>query len=224
VSDAPLFNTVRDILVERTGKGLTNSDVQRINQALGKAEPAVTQLSLRGYQELVCHEAIVQEAYKDSKGIWTWGIGVTNASGHIVNRYRDKPQPLDKCIEIFVWLVKERYLKDVLEAFKGFDLTEAQLAAAVSFHYNTGSIKSASWVALWKQKKYADARVSFASWRIPAEIVGRRNKEIALFFDGIWSNDGKTTVIPVRKPSYQPNFAQAKRVDISEDLKKALRL
>lgn len=223
MSDEAIFNVVRDIIIARTGKGLTQSEVDRIKAAIHPSA-AVTELSLRGYLELISHEAIVQEAYLDSKGIWTWGIGVTNASGHIVNRYRDKPQTLQKCLEIFIWLVKTKYLREVLEAFKGYPLTEAQLAAAVSFHYNTGKIGSASWVDLWKQKKYADARVSFASWRFPKEILGRRNKEIALFFDGVWSSDGKSNVIPVRKPSYQPDFSKTQRVDISEDLKKALRL
>ena len=33
-------------------------------------------LTRRTLLELVYHEGIVLEAYKDSKGIWTWGIGV----------------------------------------------------------------------------------------------------------------------------------------------------
>lgn len=33
----------------------------------------------------------MREWYKDSKGIGTWGIGVTNASGQAVNRYKDDP-------------------------------------------------------------------------------------------------------------------------------------
>ena len=58
--------------------------------------------------ELIQHEAIVQEAYKDSKGIWTWGVGVTSASGHSVERYKDNPQPLAKCLAVEVWLLREK--------------------------------------------------------------------------------------------------------------------
>ena len=62
--------------------------------------PFTGAVTLRMACEVIGHEAIVQEAYKDSKGIWTWGIGVTSASGHSVERYRDNPQPIERCIEI----------------------------------------------------------------------------------------------------------------------------
>ena len=46
-------------------------------------------------QEIVSHEAIVREAYKDSVGVWTWSVGITNASGHkVFPRYKDNPQSL----------------------------------------------------------------------------------------------------------------------------------
>jgi len=34
--------------------------------------------------ELAAHEGIVVEAYRDTVGVWTWGIGVTSRSGHKV--------------------------------------------------------------------------------------------------------------------------------------------
>lgn len=177
------------------------------------AEPA-TKLSMRGLLELVGHESIVREAYRDSEGVWTWGIGVTDYSGHSIGRYKDNPSSLEKCVEIFLWLVNRKYLPAVLEAFEGTPLSEAQLAAAVSFHYNTGAIGRATWVKLWKAGKVADARESFMEWRIPSNIVERRKKECALFFDGIWSSDGTTLDIPVAKPSYQPVYSKAQKVDI----------
>ena len=104
-------------------------------------------LTKRVLLELASHEGIVKEAYKDSKGIWTWGIGVTSASGHkVFPRYVDNPQPLGRVIEIYKWLLETKYLPDVLQAFEGHSLNEAQIAAALSFHYNTGGIKKASWV------------------------------------------------------------------------------
>lgn len=176
-------------------------------------------LSKRALLELVSHEGIVQEAYKDSRGIWTWGIGVTNQSGHRVDRYIDNPQPLKKVIEIFKWLVETKYLPDVLEAFKGVDLTEEQLAAAVSFHYNTGAIKRASWVKSFKAGNIVKARTQFMDWKSPKEIIPRREAERDLFFSGIWSNKGTTTVFTrVRKPSYVPVWGSATKVDITGEL------
>lgn len=172
--------------------------------------------------ELVGHEAIVQEAYKDSKGIWTWGVGVTSRSGHMVERYKDNPQPIRRCLEIYIWLLETRYLPDVLEEFDGFDLTEAQLGAALSFHYNTGKIGKASWCDSFKAGKIAQARAQFMEWRKPPEIIERREKERDLFFDGRWSGDGKPTLYQVSKPSYSPRWSSAKEIDIRADIEALL--
>lgn len=175
-------------------------------------------LTARGEAELIGHEDIVLEAYKDSQGIWTWGVGVTSASGHKVERYIDNPQPLSVCLQIFIWLLRTKYLPEVLKAFRGHELTETQLAAALSFHYNTGSILHASWVNMWLAGQVDAARVSFMTWKHPAAIVGRRQKECDLFFDGTWSGDGRAEVLPVLKPSYQPDFRHPTSVNISASL------
>lgn len=172
--------------------------------------------------EILSHEAIIREAYKDSVGVWTWSAGITSASGHSVERYKDNPQTIQRCLEVFVWLLKTKYGPEVLAAFKGHRLTEEQWAAAVSFHWNTGAIGRASWVELWKAGRVAEAKAKFMEWRKPADIIKRREAERDLFFDGKWSNDGKTTTYDVAKPSYAPRWSSAKRIDIRTDLKEAL--
>lgn len=182
----------------------------------------MTDLSVTVAAELVGHEAIVLEWYKDSEGVGTWGIGVTDASGHKVGRYKDNPQTLERVLEIFVWLVRTRYLPDVARAFGNHKLTEPQLAAALSFHYNTGAIGKASWVKSFLAGNPVTARAQFMQWCKPAAIIERREKECRLFFDGIWSGDGTALVVPVNKPSYTPSFRQAKRVKILADLERAM--
>lgn len=177
-----------------------------------------SKLTKRGLLELIAHEAIVLETYKDSKGIWTWGIGVTNASGHRVDRYKNNPQTVEKVVEIFKWLIETKYLPAVLEAFAGVELNENQLAAALSFHYNTGAIGRASWVKSFKQGKQERARQEFMNWSKPEEIIPRRQKECNLFFDGKWTEAPKVLVIPISKPSYRPNFRASQRIDISEKI------
>jgi lysozyme len=173
--------------------------------------------------EILSHEAIVPEAYKDSKGVWTWSVGITNASGHqVYPRYKDNPQSIQRCIEVYVWLLKTKYGPEVRGAFLGHKLTEAQFAAALSFHYNTGAIQRASWVDSWKAGDTHKAQIQIMEWRKPAEIIERREKERDLFFGGVWSADGKATVYQVAKPSYSPRWSSAKRIDISADLKAAL--
>lgn len=163
---------------------------------------------------IAAKEGLVREAYKDSKGIWTWALGVTNASGHEVHpRYLNNPQSIERCIEVSLWLMANKYLPAVAKAFTGHDLTEAQLAAALSFHWNTGAITSAGWVKLWKAGEVAQARRAFMEWRKPAEIIPRRQQECDLFFGGKWPSL-ICPVYPVRKPGYSPHWSKAERIDL----------
>lgn len=183
--------------------------------ATGSESP---RLSSKILAELISHEGIVLEAYKDSVGVWTWGIGVTDASGHRVGRYKDNPQSLHRVVEVFEWLVRTRYLPSVLSAFKK-ELTDEQLAAALSFHYNTGAIGRASWVKSFNEGEIEKARAEFMNWRSPASIINRREKERNLFFDGTWSNTGKALLYTaVNKPSYTPRWSSAEEIDITEVL------
>lgn len=179
-------------------------------------------LTQRSALELVGHEAIVREMYLDSVRVPTWGIGVTTASGHAVERYKDNPQSIEKCIAVFLWLIENKYMPDVLVAFKGHVLKEHELAAAVSFHYNTGAIKRATWVKSFLAGRKIDARAQFMNWNKPPEIKARRAAERDLFFDAKWAGDGKATLYAVSKPSYHPNWRSAKRIDIRADLEKAM--
>lgn len=164
--------------------------------------------------EIAAHEGIVREAYKDSVGVWTWGIGVTSASGHSVERYIGNPQTLEKVLEVYQWLLTERYLPDVLDAFRGHDLQEHELAAALSFHWNTGGIKRASWVTKFKAGDISGARKAFMNWSKPKEIIPRRKAERDLFFDGKWSNDGKATEYTKVTKSGNIVWSSAKRVQL----------
>ena len=183
------------------------------------AKPMTT-LTPRIAAELLSHEGIVCEAYKDSVGVWTWSVGITDASGHSVGRYKDNPQSIEKCLEIYLWALRERYLPTVLQTFAGHKLTEAQLGAALSFHFNTGAIHRADWVRKWKAGDKAGARAAFMNWSKPKEIIPRREAERDLFFDGKWSGDGTALVFDVAKPSYFP--VQPKRIDIMPELERLL--
>lgn len=177
-----------------------------------------TGLTMRIMVEIIEHEAIVPEAYKDSVGIWTWGVGVTSMSGHDVARYKDSPQSIKRCLEVYEWLLRVKYLPPVLKAFEGRVLTESELGAALSFHWNTGAISKATWVQSVLAGKIDQARAEILNWRSPIEILGRRKLERDLFFDGRWSSDGLVTVYDVSKPSYSPKWSSARQVDIRETL------
>lgn len=165
--------------------------------------------------ELLAHEGLVREAYRDSQGIWTWSVGITNASGHrVYPRYLDKPQPLEHCLGVFLWLLRTRYLPPVLTAFGDHDPAEHELAAALSFHYNTGAIARAEWCRCFVAGDAARARRAFMNWARPVEIVPRRRRERDLFFHGAWTGDGTALLYDVARPSYRP--VRGRRVEIAE--------
>lgn len=176
--------------------------------------------------EIIAHEAIVLEAYKCSANHWTWGVGVTNPSGHIVHpRYFQRPTTLVRCLEVYEWLVRTKYLPEVLRAFGGVRLTEAQLAAALSFHWNTGAIHRASWVKSFIAGRTAQARREFMNWRNPPEIIRRREAERDLFFDGRWTNRGTRARIIHRvnpRPPHNPVWSSAVMTDIDAELRDVL--
>lgn len=165
--------------------------------------------------EVASREAIVLEAYKDVKGIWTWSIGLTNASGHNVERYIGKPQTLQHCLAVYVWAL-ENYAKDVREAFTK-PLTQAQFAAALSFHYNTGAIKKATWVKSFNEGNLIDAKKEIMNYKTPASIIERRTEERDLFFDEKWSNNG--TILEYQVKNEKP--VNPKKVNIEVELKAA---
>lgn len=168
--------------------------------------------------EIVSHEGIVREAYRDSTGVWTWSVGVTDASGHTVYpRYKDAPQPLEHCLGVFKWLLETRYMPQVLAAFGGHDPSEAELGAALSFHWNTGAIGRATWLRLFVEGNVAGARAAIMDWSHPASLAARRAREQALFFDGAWSSDGTALVYGVSKPSYRPAGAQSQDIRTAID-------
>lgn len=179
-------------------------------------------LTVRIAQELLSHEAIVREAYQDVVGVWTWGVGVTQASGHtICPRYVDQPQTMRWCLEMYLRLLREVYMPAVQQAFEGHQLQEHELGAALSFHYNTGAISTATWVEQWCRGEFEEARNSFMNWRKPEQIIARREKERDLFFDGLWSSDGLVKEFLVAKPDYSPDPATIRRINVAailEDL------
>ena len=191
---------------------------------MAKREEKLPQLTVRIVQELLSHEAVVREAYQDVVGVWTWGVGVTEASGHSVcPRYVDRPQTMRWCLEMYVRLLRDVYAPAVLEAFDGIELTENQFGAALSFHYNTGAIATATWVEEWRGGEVEAARKSFMNWRKPPQIIPRRERERDLFFDGAWSSDGTVREFIVKKPDYVPDAICPKIVDVRSILEELLR-
>lgn len=185
-------------------------------------------LSERMLLEIAEHEGIVLEAYKCSAGVLTWGFGVTNASGHRVERYDTtrggQRSTIERAVEVYEWLLRTKYLPEVRAAFRGRDLTEAQLTAALSFHWNTGAIAQADWVQSFLLGRREKAWTEFMNWSQPREIIDRRKAERALFFEGRWSQDGVVVFydrVNPREPR-NPIWRSAREIDIRDEVRAAL--
>jgi len=163
-------------------------------------------------------EGIVRQAYKDSVGVWTWSVGLTNATGHIVTRYIDEPQPMKRCLEVYIWAL-QKYANEVNQAFAGHFLTEGEFTSALSFHWNTGAIATATWVKNVKAGDDEAGRKNFMNYRTPVDIIERREKERDLFFDGIWQDDDTINEYTQLTKKHTPVWASAKQVDVRDMLR-----
>lgn len=162
----------------------------------------------------VAHEeGLVLEAYKDSRNVWTWALGVAESGGHDVLRYKDKPSTVEAAVAASIEIMRSNYLPAVQKAFDGFRLKEHEIAGALSFHWNTGAIGRATWVKEWRKGDIEEARARYADYNRPPEIIDRRQRDAALFFDGVWP-DRMVPIFPVLKPSYRPSWRNARKVDI----------
>lgn len=167
--------------------------------------------------EIASKEAIIRQAYKDSKGNWTWSAGLTSATGHKVERYIDNPQSMAKCLEIYIWAL-QKYNDEVTEAFGNYELSDSQRAAALSFHWNTGAIKRASWVKSFIGGDTKTAKKQFMNYKRPASIIPRRKSERDLFFDGDWSGDGSVTEYTKLRANHTPNWSSGVKVYIGKEI------
>lgn len=166
-------------------------------------------------------EGLTLESYLDTGNTWTWALGVTNSSGHLIDKYQDKPSTLEEALSVSIWLIQKRYLPTVQKAFKE-ELNEAQLAAALSFHWNTGAIGRADWVADYNAHKAPESYQGILDWSSHGLLTGRRMVERELFFKGTWPSDLRTNLYPVLKPSYHPDIRHASKIDIVPALTKIM--
>ncbi len=150
-----------------------------------------------GIFALALHEGIVPAPYKDSVGVWTYGIGHTLGAGHPdpAKMARGMPSNLDAALQDVFDLFRRDVVKyeDAVNRAVKVKVTQAQFDALVSFHYNTGAIGKASLVKRLNAGDFAGAAAGFMAWKKPPEIIERRKAEQALFATGVYPK-GQATV------------------------------
>jgi lysozyme len=172
-------------------------------------------LSKQGAMELIGHEAIVQTRYRDSKNVWTIGVGHTKAAGEPDPATYTETMPLKEVFKLFQRDM-QKYADDVNAALK-VPVSQTEFDALVSFHFNTGGIAKASLTKSINAGDKAKAAKQFLNWKKPPEVLGRRKKEQKLFAEGTYSNSGKAKLVPA-DANGKVLWSKGKTIDLAKEL------
>jgi lysozyme len=133
-------------------------------------------MSDAGLKLLMLREGSRNKAYKDTKGIWTIGVGHTGP----------------EVVQGLVWTdaqVLEALRKDIAITEKALNdtvvvlLGQQQVDALCSFIFNVGvnAFRRSTMLRFINQGKMREAAAEFDKWHIPPEITSRRNSEKSQF-------------------------------------------
>jgi lysozyme len=143
-------------------------------------------MSLKGIDFLIAREGFRNAAYKDSKGLWTIGVG------HLIQP--NENYLLTKTLtnnEVLQLLKKDitKYEKAVNDSIL-FPLSQNKFDALVSLAFNIG-VEAFKTSTLSKRinSKLSPEEISsaFLMWNKPASVIGRRNLELNLYNTGNYS-------------------------------------
>lgn len=151
------------------------------------------QTSEQGVEFLERHEGVVLKAYRDPVGILTIGAGLTKASGVI------DPKPgmritKDEASRLLALSLRRNYEPTVAQAMP--DASQHEFDGGVSFHFNTGAIKRASWVKAWRGRNWTETERRIKLWkkaggRVLPGLVRRRHEEFLVIKDGAYNHSPK---------------------------------
>lgn len=155
------------------------------------------QTSAKGVTALEQEEGVVLRAYRDVVGVWTIGAGLTAASG-VVTPKAGMVISREEATDLLRKALRERYEPSVEMAMTRTDKApverplQHEFDAGVSFHWNCGTIRKASWVKLWKAKASHQAiRASLMQWnkgggKVLPGLTARRGREAAMLLEGVY--------------------------------------
>lgn len=144
--------------------------------------------STAGLAALVADEGEVLTAYRDVVGVWTIGVGLTAASGLITPK-EGMTITRAESRRLLALALDQKYEPSVRAMLP--DAFQHEFDGAVSFHYNTGAIKSASWVSAFKSGARELARSKLLLWnkaggKVIRGLTLRREREANLIFNGVY--------------------------------------
>ena len=130
-----------------------------------------------GLARIAIREGIRNEAYLDTKGIPTIGIGHTGGV-KIGDTATDE--------QVVEWLQEDvSRAEDAINYNTSVELSQTQFDALVSFVFNVGvhAFLESTLRRKLNAGDYAGAADAFDNWHLPREIIGRRDSEKAQFLE-----------------------------------------
>lgn len=126
----------------------------------------------QGLKILIDREAAKKNAYLDSVGVPTIGVGHTGPEVHMGLVWTD-----DQIKTAFAQDIQR--FEDAVNGAVTVALTQNQFDALVSFSFNVGvgAFRSSTLVKKINLGDFAAAAAQFDVWHIPPEITSRRNGE-----------------------------------------------
>ena len=143
----------------------------------------IKQMSDNGLKFLMNNEGVVLKPYLDTKGIPTIGVGNTFYEDGSKVKMTDPPITEKRAMELFRWILKQYEL--AVYSNTRDDINQNQFDALVSFTYNVGvnAFKNSTLLkrinANASQQSITNA---FMMWNKPKQIIGRRKREVELYF------------------------------------------
>jgi lysozyme len=140
-------------------------------------------MSEKGIDFLINEEGIVLHPYKDSKGIWTIGIGCTYYENGERVKPTDSKISLERAKSLFR-IVLSTYERTVWSTTRD-DINQNQFDALCSICYNIGvnGFKTSTFLErINNNPNDPSIKDAILMWNKPKEIIGRRKREAALYF------------------------------------------
>lgn len=150
---------------------------------IDKPTTEIKQISDNGLKFLMNNEGVVLKPYLDTKGIPTIGVGNTFYEDGSKVKMTDPPITEKRAMELFRWILKQYEL--AVYSNTRDDINQNQFDAIVSFTYNVGVTAFKNSTLLKRINANASQQSitnAFMMWNKPKEIIGRRKREVELYF------------------------------------------
>ena len=132
---------------------------------------------------IIEEEGYRNKAYKDTKGLWTIGVGhlIKSDEQHLLNATLTDEQVKD------LLKIDLKWCSEAVESSIGVSLPQPSMDALYSLCFNIGgpAFKKSTVVKRINANDLKGAADAIEMWNKPAVLVSRRKREKALFLKGI---------------------------------------